>query len=77
MSTAFRVIYDSNIFFSGFKRRIMLALARAEIFQARWTEEIHREWMARVLEVYPDKFDEPKVSEVRKLIDSTVPDCLV
>ena len=25
MSTAFRVVYDSNIFFSGFKRRIMLA----------------------------------------------------
>jgi predicted nucleic acid-binding protein len=77
MSAGFRVIYDANILFSGFKRRVMLALARAEIFQARWSEDIHKEWMARLPERYPDKFPAEKVSKIRTLIDSHVPDCLV
>jgi hypothetical protein len=55
----------------------MLALARAEIFQARWTEDIHREWRTRLLEAYPDKFDEAKIAALCAQINSTVPDCLV
>lgn len=55
----------------------MLALARAEIFQARWTLDIHREWTTRLLEAYPDKFDKAKIAALRAQIDLTVPDCLV
>ena len=55
----------------------MLSLACAEIFQARWTEDIHREWTTRLVEVYPDKFDKAKTEALRTQIDLTVPDCLV
>src|SRR5208282_3282171 len=77
MSSDFRVVYDSNILFSGFKRRIMLALARADIFQARWSKTIHGEWQKNLLEAFPDKFDRQKIEDLRNLIDSTVPDCLI
>jgi predicted nucleic acid-binding protein len=76
MAATFRVLYDANIFFSGFKRRVMLALARAEIFQARWSEDIHEEWMRALPERLPNITKED-VQKIREHIDGTVPDCLV
>ena len=55
----------------------MLALARADIFQARWSKTIHGEWQKNLLEAFPDKFDRQKIEDLRNLIDSTVPDCLI
>jgi predicted nucleic acid-binding protein len=54
----------------------MLALARAEIFQARWSEDIHEEWMRALPERLP-KITKENVQKIREHIDGTVPDCLV
>jgi hypothetical protein len=53
-----------------------VALARAEIFQARWSEDIHREWMQALPEQLPNITKE-NVQKIREHIDQTVPDCLV
>jgi hypothetical protein len=76
MSTNFTVIYDANIFFASFRRTVMMHLAQAGIFRARWTEDIHREWMSRLKERRPE-IDIEKIQRTRGLIDSSVPDCLV
>jgi hypothetical protein len=76
MSTNFTVIYDANIFFGAFRRTVMMHLAQAGIFRARWTEDIHTEWMTRLKEQRPD-LEIEKLQKTRGYIDSAVPDCLV
>jgi hypothetical protein len=76
MSTNFTVIYDANIFFGAFRRTLMMHLAQAGIFRARWTEDIHKEWISHLKEKYPD-IDVEKIQRTRGLIDAAVPDCLV
>jgi hypothetical protein len=76
LSTNFTVIYDANLFFGAFRRRVMMHLAQAGIFRARWTEDIHQEWMRRLNEAYPD-IGREKIQTIRGYIDAAVPDCLV
>jgi predicted nucleic acid-binding protein len=76
MARNFTVIYDANLFYPAFVRNVMLYLARAEIFRARWTDKIHEEWMRNLAQDKPDIMAE-KLERLRTLIDKAVPDCLV
>jgi PIN domain len=76
MSSNFTVLYDANIFFGAFRRNVMIHLAQAGIYRAKWTEDIHQEWMSNLRKKYPDIGAE-KVQKIRGLIDAAVPDCLV
>ena len=76
MSTNFTVIYDANVFFGAFRRTVMMHLAQARIFRARWTEDIHEEWVTRLNERRPEIGME-KLQRLRGRIDAAVPDCLV
>ena len=76
MSTNFTVIYDANIFFGVFRRTVMMHLAQAGIFRARWTEDIHTEWINNLHALRPDIPIE-KLQRTRGFIDAAVPDCLV
>jgi predicted nucleic acid-binding protein len=76
MSSNFTVIYDANIFFGAFSRSLMIHLAQAGIFRARWTEDIHKEWMDNLNEKRPDIGIE-NLQRIRGLVDAAVPDCLV
>jgi len=76
MSSNFTVLYDANIFFGAFRRTIMVHVAQAGIYRAKWTEDIHGEWMRNLQAKYPDIGTE-KIQRIRGLIDAAVPDCLV
>jgi hypothetical protein len=76
MSSNFTVLYDANILFGAFRRNVMIHLAQAGIFRAKWREDIHQEWMRNLKERYPDIGVE-KIQKIRGLIDAAVPDCLV
>ena len=76
MSSNFTVLYDANIFFGAFRRTVMVHLAQSGLYRAKWTEDIHQEWMGRLREKYPD-IGADKVQRIRGLIDAAVPDCLV
>jgi hypothetical protein len=76
MSSNFTVIYDSNILFGSFLRNVMIHLAQAGIYRAKWTNDIHNEWMPRLMEKYPNVRVED-AQRIRGLIDASVPDCLV
>src|SRR4051812_40819257 len=53
-----------------------MQLALADLFRARWSEEIHDEWTRNVLANRPDIKPE-SLARCRELMDRHVPDCLV
>src|SRR5437762_507758 len=53
-----------------------MQLALADLFQARWTDEIHDEWTRNVAANRPDLSPE-SLARCRKLMDEHVPDCLI
>ena len=53
-----------------------MQLALADLFQARWTDEIHDEWTRNVLANRPD-ISPASLARCRELMDEHVPDCLV
>jgi hypothetical protein len=70
------VVYDSCIFYSFTLRNLFVQLAMTNLFRAKWSEEIHQEWMSSLLRDRPS-ISQQKVQKIKDLIDKTVPNCLV
>ena len=70
------VLYDACVLYPAPLRDLLMRLALTGLFQARWTEEIHDEWMRNVLTTRPDVTRESLV-RCRELMDRHVVDCLV
>lgn len=51
-------------------------LAMTDLFRARWSADIHNEWMKSVIANFPD-ITHRQVMRIRDLMDSHVRDCLV
>lgn len=51
-------------------------LALTDLFRARWTDQIHDEWISSVLKARPDLTME-QLERTRSLMNAHVPDCLV
>jgi PIN domain len=51
-------------------------MAVTDLFRAKWSNEIHNEWMRNVLKNRPDLTKE-RLQRTRDLMDSNVRDCLV
>jgi hypothetical protein len=51
-------------------------LAVTDLFRAKWTDEIHEEWIRNLLENRPDLTKE-RLQRTRELMNSHVRDCLV
>lgn len=77
----FTVIYDANVLYPNFLRDLLMRLAPRGLFRARWTEDIHREWMESllrdaVLRNHPTITRE-RLERTRALMDRHVLDALV
>jgi hypothetical protein len=57
-------------------RNVMIHLAQAGIYRAKWTNDIHDEWMPHLMEKYQNVRVED-AQQIRGLIDASVPVCLV
>jgi hypothetical protein len=55
---------------------LLVRLAQAGLIQARWTAEIHDEWMRNVMANNPSLTRE-RLERTRSLMDGAVRDCLV
>jgi len=55
---------------------LLMRLALKDLFRARWTDEIHDEWIRSVLEKRPDLTSE-QLERTRALMNAHVRDCLV
>lgn len=72
----FTAVYDSNVLYSGTLRNFFMWLAVEDLYRARWTNEIHEEWIRNVLADRADLTRE-KLERTRRLMNTNVRDCLV
>jgi hypothetical protein len=72
----FAVVYDACVLYPAPLRDLLLQMATRHMFAARWTDQIHDEWIRSVLADRPD-LDPVKLHRTRELMDRAVPDCLV
>ncbi|MGH9822998.1 MAG: PIN domain-containing protein, partial [Blastocatellia bacterium] len=70
------VLFDSCVLYSAPLRDLWMWLATTSLFEGRWSEEIHREWMSNVLANRSDLSAE-RLERTRRLMDANVEDCLV
>ena len=70
------VLYDACVLYPAPLRDLLMQLALSDLFQARWTDQIHDEWTRNVLANRPD-ISPASLARCRKLMDEHVPDCLV
>ncbi len=76
MHSHFTVIFDACVCYPVHLRNILVQLATTGLFRARWTEEIHDEWIRNVLANNP-KITQDQLSRIRELMNRSTPDCLV
>jgi predicted nucleic acid-binding protein len=68
-------LYDANVLYPFYLRDLLVRLALTDLFQAKWTDEIHDEWIRNLAanEGIPIK----QLTRTRRLMDAAVLDCLV
>lgn len=72
----FTVVYDSNVLYPAPLRDLLMRLALTDLYRARWTDDIHGEWMRNVLKDRPHLTRE-QLERTRDLMNAHVRDCLV
>ena len=68
---SFTAVYDACVLHPAPLRDLLLRVALTDLFRARWTEEIHAEWMRSVLQRRPDLKPE-QLARTRKLMDVSI-----
>lgn len=76
MFATFTAVYDACVFYPAPLRDLLLRLAMTGLFRARWSDQIHDEWMRSLLKDRPD-LDAAKLQRTRDLANAHVLDCLV
>lgn len=72
----FIVIYDSCVLYPAPLRDLLMRLALTDLYHAKWTQEIHKEWMRNLLKNRSDLTIE-RLESVRARMDLHVRDGLV
>lgn len=74
--TAVVALLDANILYPAPLRDVFLQLAVSDLVRARWTEDIHREWIEALLRREPRR-DRAALARTQALMDAHVRDALV
>lgn len=69
-------IYDACVLYPAPLRDFLMQLALTDLFQAKWTERIHDEWIRSVLKNRPD-LNKDQLEKTRRLMNTATRDCLV
>ncbi len=73
---AFTVFYDANVLYPAELRNFLMHLALTGVFRAKWSADVHEEWMRNLVKNRPDLTRE-KLERTRQLMDKAAPDALV
>lgn len=76
MAPAPTAFFDANVFYGARLRSLVLFLARAGLFRARWSAQVHDEWMRNLLRNRPD-LRPSDLERTRRAMDAAVLDALV
>jgi hypothetical protein len=71
----FTALYDACVLYSAPLRDVLMHLAMTDLFRAKWTNQIHEEWIAAVIRNRPELA--ARLPRTRALMDAAVRDCLV
>jgi predicted nucleic acid-binding protein len=69
-------LLDANVLYPAPIRDILLQLAVEDMFQAKWTADIHREWIEALLRNEPYR-ERAVLERTRTLMDTAVRDALI
>ena len=69
-------LLDANVLYPAPIRDILLQLAVEDLFRAKWTADIHREWIEALLRNEPHR-DRAALERTRTLMDTAVRDALI
>src|SRR4051812_49290832 len=72
----YTVIFDACVLYPAPIRDLLVELATKDLFWAKWTDEIHEEWISNLLANRKDLSRE-QLDRTRSTMDKAVPDCLV
>ena len=76
MSSNFTALYDACVLYPAPLRDLLMQLALTDLFRARWTDQIHDEWIRNLLKNRSDLTLE-QLTQTKNLMNSHVRDCLV
>lgn len=72
----YTALLDANVLYPAPVRDLLLQLATTDIYKARWTADIHREWIENLLANEPHR-RRPALERTRDLMDAHTRDALV
>lgn len=72
---AFAVLFDACVLYPAPLRDFLMWLAQSDLFAAKWTDDIHDEWIRNLLKTRPELKD--RLQRTREQMNKTVPDCFV
>jgi predicted nucleic acid-binding protein len=72
----FTAVYDACVLYPAPLRDLLMELALTDSFRARWSEEIHQEWIRNVLKNRSD-LNESQLLRTKAFMDANVRDALV
>ena len=67
---------DATVLFSVFTSNLLLFLSETDLFQVRWSEDVHTEWINARLRRYPDT-NRTALENKRRQMDIIFPEALV
>jgi hypothetical protein len=74
--TGFTVFYDACVLYPAPLRDLLMHLALTDLYRAKWTNEIHAEWISSVLSDRKD-LNREFLEKTRDKMNASVRDCLV
>ena len=72
----FTVVYDACVLYPAPLRDLLMRLALTDLYRARWSDQIHEEWINAVLRNRPD-LSRAQLERTRSLMNAHVRDALV
>ncbi|HEY3323321.1 MAG TPA: PIN domain-containing protein [Planctomycetota bacterium] len=72
----FTALYDACVLYPAPLRDLLMHLALTDLFRAKWSDEIHEEWIRSLLEQRKD-LGRAQLERTRDLMNAHVRDCLV
>ncbi len=72
----FTAFYDANVLYPAELRNLLMHLALTGLFRAKWSADVHEEWISALLEKRPD-LTRQKLERTRTLMDLHATDALV